>query len=131
MLLSTCSNRSLETQTKIDTRVKIVDAARASRIAQDGATVVSGYFDPMIASHAERLATLKNGGQPLLVLISTPPDAILPAAARAQLVAGLSVVDYVCDTPGDLRAEIALEAEHAEVLEQLIRHVHARQRATS
>jgi bifunctional ADP-heptose synthase (sugar kinase/adenylyltransferase) len=121
----------LETQTNIDTRVKIVDAARAARIAQDGATLISGYFDPMIAFHAERLATLKKDGQPLLVLIATPRDAILPAAARAQLVAGLSVVDYVCDTPGDLRPQIALEAEHAELLDQLIRHVHARQRAAS
>lgn len=123
--LSTCSNRFL------DTRTKIIDAAQAARIAQAGATVVSGYFDPLIASHAERLASLKRDGTPLLVLIATPPAAILPAAARAQLVAGLAVVDYVCDTPGSLSAEIPLEAEHAGLFEQLIRHVHARQRAAS
>ncbi len=115
----------------MDTRTKIIDAAHAARIAQDGATVISGYFDPLIASHAERLASLKRGGVPLLVLISTPPAAILPAAARAQLVAGLAVVDYVCDDPGGLSPHLALEAEHAELLEQLIRHVRARQRATA
>jgi len=115
----------------LDTRTKIIDAAQATRIAQAGATVVSGYFDPMIASHAERLATLKQGGKPLLVLVATPPDAILSALARAQLVAGLSVVDYVCDAPEGIPPQIHLEVEHAELLTKLIDHVHARQRAAS
>jgi hypothetical protein len=115
----------------LDTRTKIIDAAQAARIAQDGATVITGYFDPLIATHAERLTSLKRDGVPLLVLIATPPAAILPAAARAQLVAGLAVVDYVCDHPGALTPHLTLEAEHAELLEQLIRHVHARQQATS
>ena len=115
----------------MDTRTKIIDAAQAARIAQAGATVVSGYFDPMIAAHAERLAELKCLDQPLLVLIATPPDPILAALARAQLVAGLAIVDYVCDAPGDLTAQIALEPEHAGLLTQLIDRVHERQRATS
>ncbi len=115
----------------MDTRTKIIDAAQAARVAQAGATVVSGYFDPMIASHAERLATLKREGTPLLVLVATPPDAILPALARAQLVAGLSVVDYVCDAPNGIPSQIQLEDEHADLLTKLIDHVHARQRAAS
>ena len=115
----------------MDTRTKIVDAAQAARIAQAGATVVSGYFDPMVSSHAERLAALKRPGEPLLVLIATPPDPILPAPARAQLVAGMSVVDYVCVAPNGLTPQITLENEHAELFTQLIHHVHARQRATS
>ena len=115
----------------MDTRTKIIDAAEATRIAQAGATVVSGFFDPMIVSHAERLATLKREGTPLLVLIATPHDAILPALARAQLVAGLSVVDYVCDAPHGLTPQIQLEDEHAELLAKLIDHVHERQRAAS
>ena len=115
----------------MDTRTKIIDAAHAARVAQAGATVVSGYFDPMIASHAERLTKLKREGTPLLVLVATPPEAILPALARAQLVAGLSVVDYVCDAPDGITPQIHLEDEHAELLAQLIDHVHARQRAAS
>ena len=115
----------------MDTRTKIIDASHAARIAQTGATVVSGYFDPMIASHAQRLTTLKREGTPLLVLVATPPQAILPALARAQLVAGLSVVDYVCDAPDVIAPQIHLEDEHAELLTQLIEHVHARQRAAS
>jgi hypothetical protein len=115
----------------LDTRTKIIDAPHAARLAQAGATIVSGFFDPMIASHAERLTTLKREGTPLLVLIATPPDAILPALARAQLIAGLSVVDYVCDAPDGVTPQIHLEDEHAELLTQLIDHVHARQRAAS
>ena len=113
-----------------------MDAAQAASIAQSGATVVSGSFDPMVASHAERLAALKRPGQPLLVLITTPLNPILDNRARAQLVAGLAVVDYVCDEPQGVTAQISLdvvslEQEHAERLTQLIEHVHARQRATS
>ena len=85
----------------------------------------------MIASHAERLAALKQPGTPLLVLIATPPNAILPALARAQLVAGLSVVDHVCDAPDAIPAHTHLEEEHADILTKLIDHVHARQRAAS
>lgn len=115
----------------MDTRTKIVDAAQAARIAQAGATVVSGHFDPMVASHAEQLASLKQNGKPLLILIATPADPILPALARAQLVAGLAAVDFVCDAPADLTPHVSLETEHRERLANLIHHVHARQRAAS
>jgi hypothetical protein len=56
----------------LDTRTKIVSSEEAARLAASGATVVSGYFDPMVASHAERLAQIKREGAPLLVLIATP-----------------------------------------------------------
>ena len=115
----------------MDTRSKIIDAGQAARIAESGATVVSGYFDPMVASHAERLAALKPAGQLLLILITTPPDPILSARARAELVAGLAVVDYVCDAPDGVPPHISLDREHAERLTQLIGQVHARQRAAS
>src|SRR5579864_1425611 len=115
----------------MDTRTKIIDAARARLIASQGAIVVSGYFDPLVASHAERLAELKNEDAPLLVLIATPADAILPPRARAELVAGLAVVDYVCETADGVAPHLSLEREHTERLAQLIEQVHARQRAAS
>jgi hypothetical protein len=115
----------------LDTRTKIIDAAQAAGIAQGGATIVSGYFDPMVASHAQRLAEFKRKGVPLLVLIATPPNPILDNRARAQLVAGLAVVDYVCDEPGGIQPQVSLDQEHAERLAQLIDHVHSRQRAAS
>ena len=113
----------------MDTRTKIIDAAQARLIASQGATVVSGYFDPLVASHAERLAGLKKQGAPLLVLIATPADAILPPRARAELVAGLAVVDYVCETAGEVAPHLSLEREHTDRLAQLIEHVHTRQKA--
>jgi glycerol-3-phosphate cytidylyltransferase-like family protein len=87
---------------------------------------VSGYFDPLTLEHATRLTGLKVSGRPLVVVIATPENAILPNAARAQLVAGLACVDYVTE---GFTAETQLEAEDTQRLEQLIRHVGARQQA--
>jgi len=113
----------------VDTRQKIVDRAEAARIAAEGATVVSGYFDPVLASHAERLAALKSSG-PLLIAIVSRPDSILPARARAELVAGLRVVDYVVESDEGLAASTRLEQEDTARLAKLIAHVHARQAAS-
>jgi len=114
----------------MDTRIKIVTASEAERIARDGATVVSGYFDPLLASHAERLAGLKRNGTPLLVLVAMPDDPILPARARAELVAGLAAVDYVvAEAAGALEPQVRLEPEDRTRREKLIEHVHARQQA--
>jgi len=112
----------------LDTREKIIDAAQAARIAASGATVVSGYFDPLVASHAERLSELKSAAK-LLVLIATPANAILPAAARAELVAGLRVVDYVSEFTGGLTPQIHLEAEDEQRFAALLKHVQGRQKA--
>jgi hypothetical protein len=120
----------------MDTRQKIIDASQAARIAATGATVVSGYFDPLIAAHAERLASLKTAalntdGDVLLVLIATPDNAILPAAARAELVAGLRAVDYVSEPAEGLVAHIHLEQEDTDRYRALLEHVHARQKTAS
>jgi bifunctional ADP-heptose synthase (sugar kinase/adenylyltransferase) len=115
----------------VDTRTKIVPLAEAQRIAAAGATIVSGYFDPLLASHAERLQSLKREGAPLLVLIADPGDPILPVRARAELVAGLAVVDYVVESVNGLTPHVRLEQEHGQLLDELIEHVHARQRAAS
>jgi hypothetical protein len=109
----------------LDTRLKIIDAAQAASIAASGAIVVSGYFDPLVASHAERLSALKTG-ETLLVLIATPDNAILPAAARAELVAGLRAVDYVAELADGLIPQIRLEREDTERFAALLEHVHAR-----
>lgn len=52
-----------------------------------------GYFDPLTAEIAARLATL---GSQLTVAILDPPDPLLPARARAELVAALRCVQQVC-----------------------------------
>ena len=116
---------------RVDTRTKIIQADEAARIANAGAIVVSGYFDPLVASHADRLAGLKRNGKPLLVLIARPENPILPPGARAELVAGLAAVDFVAETTCDLVPEISIEQEDDARLHALIAHVHARQQAAS
>jgi hypothetical protein len=113
----------------MDTREKIVSEAEAVRIAAAGATVVSGYFDPLVASHAARLASLKKDGVPMLVLISIPPRPILDVQARAQLVAGLACVDHVAETASGPTPHFRLEPEDQARLNDLVAHVHARQKA--
>jgi len=115
----------------MDTRGKIVNEAQARRIAASGATVVRGYFDPMTAAHAVRLKELKREGSPLLVLIATPPKPILDPQARAQLVAGLAVVNHVGPSCPGLEPDVALEQEDEGRLQELVAHVHARQKAAS
>lgn len=114
----------------MDTRTKIVSAAEAGRIAAEGATVVSGYFDPVLAAHAGRLRELKRPGVPLLVVIADPDDPILPTRARAELVAGLAVVDHVAESAGSLIPSVHLEDEHLRRRDELIARVHARQGAS-
>jgi bifunctional ADP-heptose synthase (sugar kinase/adenylyltransferase) len=114
----------------MDTRTKIISVAEAARLAADGATVVSGYFDPLLASHAERLHDLKREGVPLLVAIADPETPILPARARAELTAGLAVVDYVVESVNGVPVTVRLEEEDAVRLDHLIEHVHARQKAS-
>lgn len=114
----------------MDTRIKIVDAERARRVAAQGATVVSGAFDPLLAAHAERLEQLKRDGSPLLVLVADPDDPILPAGARMELVAGLASVDYVARSTPDLDPQVRLEQEDELRRQQLIRHVQTRQQAS-
>lgn len=108
--------------------MKIVSVEEAARL---GATLVSGYFDPLLASHAARLKELKRDGVPLIVLIATSRDSILPAQARAELVAGLRVVDYVVASIEGLTPDVRLEHEDVMRREKLIQHVHTRQQAAS
>ena len=114
----------------MDTRGKIIDVAEASRLADGGATVVSGYFDPLVAWHAERLGALERDATLLLVVIASPRHPILPARARAELVASLRVVDYV--TEADLTPQIqAGPKKTLPVFKDLVERVHARQDASS
>lgn len=109
----------------MDTRTKIIGEEEARRIAGAGATVVSGYFDPLLAWHAGRLMEHKRNGTTLLVVIASPANPILEARARAELVAGLRVVDHV--TEANIVPQICLEQEDAAVFERLAGRVRARQ----
>lgn len=94
-------------------------------------------FDPMLAAGARRLRELRAGADLLVVLVDSPQNPLLPAAARAGLAAGLQAVDYVVVRgEGDLElitafpeSEIAIEREtDAARTQELARRVHERQR---
>lgn len=126
----------------MDTRNKLLTAGDAlallRRLGREGKPprLVVGYFDPLLAAHARRLAEARKGCTSLMVLVTDPPQPILPARARAELVAALSAVDYVV-LPGDQPLEVLFEgagvlraeAEDLELRGGLIQHVHERQSA--
>jgi hypothetical protein len=88
----------------VDTRTKIVTADEAAvRIARNGrpARIVTGFFDPLLAEHAQRLEELAAPDRTLVALIRTPANALLSARARAELVAGVGVVDLVVIEEGE------------------------------
>jgi glycerol-3-phosphate cytidylyltransferase-like family protein len=85
----------------VDSRSKILNAAAAHdqidawRLAGDSVVVISGLFDPVLADHVERLQESKCPGCRLAVVVTDYDDAILPVAARQELLAALRVVDLV------------------------------------
>ena len=86
----------------MDTRAKIIGRAAAERIAGGARlTVVTGYFDPLTAAHAVRLAEIAATAEALLIVVRTPERPLLPARARAELVAALSAVNHVVVEEGD------------------------------
>jgi len=114
----------------VDTRSKIVNPDAVPK----GATVVTGTFDVIRAEDARELAGV---GRPLVVVVLPLAGELLPQRARAELAAGLRVVDYVLITddshpdallaslqPGEV---VRLETVHADRKRQLVEHVHRRQ----
>ena len=95
----------------MDTREKILSPAQTAALAP--AVLVLGYFDPLTADHAERLAAL---GHNLTVAVLDPPEPLLPARARAELVAALRCVDHVIvgDPPANIKAGRFIDATHAD-----------------
>ncbi len=124
----------------MDTRHKIIDIAEAARLwgLHPSLTIVTGYFDVLLAGHAAELREIKQrvAGAPLMVALTTPPEPVLSTRARAELVAALAAVDYVVtaesgNLAGLLRAAgqdvVELERAHGKAFAQLVLHVHRRQ----
>lgn len=130
--------------TPFDTRGKIVSPAEAAGIAarlkSQGIKIaaVSGVFDVLLAAHARALAEVRNhtGAGALMVVLLPAPDGLLADRARAELVAALSMVDYVIianenHTEEVLRrldadVTIARQDQDEQVERQLIEHVQRR-----
>lgn len=111
----------------MDTRAKIA-AAGAAPAPPPSARVVSGHFDPLLREHAEALAALRAGAPALAVVITEPEEPLLPARARAELVAALACVDFVIlDGPHAPAASACLKEEHDRLRAAFLQHVRARQ----
>ncbi len=89
----------------MDTRQKIVSLESLSTILAEGEWVaVAGLFDPLTAAQAKRLAELaKNGAHAskLLAIVLESEGTLLPAEARAILVAALRDVNAVVIAQAD------------------------------
>ena len=80
----------------MDTRSKIKPLNDLpSVLAGSKWTAVIGFFDPLTAVQARRLADAGKGGHNVLAIVLSTPDALLPAAARAALVAAVRGVSAV------------------------------------
>jgi bifunctional ADP-heptose synthase (sugar kinase/adenylyltransferase) len=119
----------------LDSRQKIIDPEQAQALAEANSElrVVTGYFDPLLAAHAEALARTGCG---LLVLVVSPADPLLPVRARAELVAALRCVDWVVPLNDDVLPEwvvavppgrlIRREREDQERRDAFLRRVYER-----
>jgi bifunctional ADP-heptose synthase (sugar kinase/adenylyltransferase) len=79
----------------VDTRSKILTPAAALQIRERPIAIVTGTFDVLRAAHARELADARTGAARLLVAVLPRAGELLAQRARAELVAALSVVDYV------------------------------------
>jgi hypothetical protein len=108
----------------MDTRTKIVSPTEIPA----GARVLAGYFDPLLAGDVIEIAGLKDE-RPLAVVVLDPPEPILAARARAELVAALACVDAVVVGPSPaLEPALHLEDGHARRAAAFVERVRERQR---
>ncbi len=72
----------------------------------------------MTADHARRLKEIHCSAHPLAVIVTDPPQPILPQRARAELVAALDAVDYVIQAMDNTVAEILTRLEPGEIIQE-------------
>ena len=109
----------------MDTREKILAADEARR-RLNGKLVcwVRGHFDPLLSEHVRRLRECVTPGKLLVVELTESVRPLLARRARAELVAALSMVDYV--VLSDARAAETGGTE--EITERFVQHVLDRHR---
>lgn len=133
----------------VDTRKKILDADQALAAALEAKAegkrlVISvGEYDPVLADHAQRLASRKHGPDDVawhVVAVLPNSDALMPLRARCELVAALAAVDCVVPFEQDPsvlsmvagKAELHDDrAQDAEARAAVIAHIHAKQKLAS
>jgi bifunctional ADP-heptose synthase (sugar kinase/adenylyltransferase) len=106
----------------LDTRSKIIPLHQIQERLQDrAARWISGSFDPLLAEHVRRLREAWEPGSLLVAEVTNPARPLLSQRARAELVAALSMVDYVvCGNGGP--------GGDTDLTERFIEHVLERHR---
>jgi len=111
----------------VDTREKIVPLEELRRRVEAGEWLaVVGLFDPLTALQAARVAAIGNGEGQLAAIVLDEPDTLLPAEARAALVAGLRRVRLVSIARRDEwrnmlgRAKIFEDRTHSDEFVQFV-----------
>ncbi len=117
----------------MDTREKIVSAELAPALIGDRRVIaVTGYFDVLQAGLMQALRAISKASAIVVAVVLDPPNPLLAARARAELAAGLEVIDYVVPVADDatelLRVLKPFEAIHEEQADErrtakLIQHV--------
>ncbi len=95
------------------------------RLRNKPARWISGHFDPLLAEHVRRLAQCAVPGQSLVVEVTDPVRPLLAQRARAELVAALSMVDYVVLANGE---SSTVTPADAGIRERFVEHVLLRHR---
>jgi bifunctional ADP-heptose synthase (sugar kinase/adenylyltransferase) len=128
----------------MDTRDKIISGEAAVEVAyrlrREGRklAVVTGCFDVLLAAHARDLENVRSRAESGVVMAVLLPIAgeLLAQRARAELVAGLGMIDYVVTASEDsvedllrrLPADLVVSRRWADEQQKrlLIEHVQSR-----
>ncbi len=80
----------------MDTREKIIELSQAPQRFSHGKWILApALFDPLTATQATRLAGLRENESKLAAIVLDVSETLLPANARAALIAALRSVDLV------------------------------------
>jgi bifunctional ADP-heptose synthase (sugar kinase/adenylyltransferase) len=119
----------------VNTRSKIVDAAACC--GNGPVIVVTGYFDPLLAWHAQELESIRCRAGALAAVVLPLAGELLPQRARAGLVAALRMIDYVLVADNEDLDKLFADLKPAEIVRledddlrrrgELIEHVRRRQ----
>lgn len=82
-------------------------------------TAVAGFFDPLTAFQAKRLAEAATGARKILAVVLNKPDSLLTADARAALVAAVRYVSAVVIAESDDWRSVLPPDADIEVLDDL------------
>jgi hypothetical protein len=102
----------------VDTRTIILPLEElAAALATGDWVVVAGRFDPLTAIEARRLAGLASNGCKLAAIVLGGDDTLLPAKARAELIAGLRSVTAVAIANSDDWRDLIARSSRVQLIE--------------